>query len=357
MSLPKALTSDPRRALIVKLGHIGDVLVTTPVISALKERWPGLAVDVVVNPGTEAMVAHNPQINQVMVLRRDHAGPLAAAAWHLGFLRRLRRKGYDLSLELAEGDRGAFLSWASGARLRVGFSPKKPRLRGRAFHVLAPRWDDQHHMVEAFLGQVKALGLEPVDTALKFEPGQEGRDKAARLLAQAGLEPGSYVVVHPTSRWMFKSWTPGGNTALINHLADQGLKVVLTSGPDPKELSMVEQIKAKADPGAVALDLSGRLDLYSLGGIIAQARLFAGVDSAPMHMAAALGVPVLTIFGPSGEQMWGPWQAPCEVVVGDCPEHPCGQDGCQSSKVSRCLVEMPAQRLIEAADRLLQRTG
>ena len=85
LSLPKTLTSDPRRALIVKLGHIGDVLVTTPVISALKERWPDLAVDMVVNPGTEAMVVHNPQVNQVMVLRREHAGPLAAAAWHLGF--------------------------------------------------------------------------------------------------------------------------------------------------------------------------------------------------------------------------------------------------------------------------------
>lgn len=354
--MPKALTNDPRRALIVKLGHIGDVLVTTPVISALKERWPNLAVDMVVNPGTEAMVLHNPQVNQVMVLRREHAGPLAAAAWHLGFLRRLRGAGYDLSLELAEGDRGAFLSWVSGSRLRVGFSPKKPRMRGRAFHVLAPRWDDQRHMVEAFLGQVEALGLEPRDTSLKFEPGEQGRAEAARLLAEAGIEPGSYVLVHPTSRWMFKSWTHGGNAALINHLASQGLKVVLTSGPDPKELSMAEQITAQTEPGAVSLDLSGRLDLYSLGGLIAQARLFAGVDSAPMHMAAALGVPVLTIFGPSGEQMWGPWQAPCEVVVGKCPEHPCGRAGCQDSKVSRCLVEMPVQRITEAADRLLQRT-
>ncbi|MCF8043205.1 MAG: putative lipopolysaccharide heptosyltransferase III [Desulfarculaceae bacterium] len=355
--MPKTLTSDPRRALIVKLGHIGDVLVTTPVISALKERWPDLAVDMVVNSGTEAMVAHNPQVNQVLVLRREHAGPLAAAAWHLGFLRRLRGAGYDLSLELAEGDRGAFLSWISGARVRVGFAPKTPRMRGRAFHVLAPRWDDHHHMVEAFLGQVKALGLEPRDTSLKFEPGEDGRAEAARLLAQAGLETGSYALVHPTSRWMFKSWTHGGNAALINHLADQGLKVVLTSGPDPKELAMAEQIKAQAEPGAVALDLSGRLDLYSLGGLIATARLFAGVDSAPMHMAAALGVPVLTIFGPSGEQMWGPWQAPSEVVVGECPQHPCGQAGCEDSKVSRCLVEMRPGRVCEAVDRLLHRTG
>jgi len=357
VSLPKALPSNPRRALLIKLGHIGDVLVTTPVVTALKERWPDLAVDLVVNPGTEAMVAHNPQINQVLVLKRDHAGPLAAAAWHLGFLRRLRGANYDLSLELAEGDRGAFLSWASRARLRVGFRPKTPRLRGRAFHVLAPRWDDEHHMVEAFLGQVRALGLEPRDTALKLEPGTRGRAEAASLLAQAGLEPGGYVVAHPTSRWMFKTWIPEGTAALINYLAAIGHRVVLTSGPDAKEREMVARIKSLAAPGAVALDLSGCLDLYSLGGLIAGARLFVGVDSAPMHMAAALGVPVLTISGPSGEQMWGPWQVPSEVVKGDCAEHPCGRAGCEDSKVSRCLVELPAARVIEAADRLLQRTG
>ncbi|MBU1275947.1 MAG: putative lipopolysaccharide heptosyltransferase III [Proteobacteria bacterium] len=355
--MPIALTSAPRRALVIKLGHIGDVLVSTPVITALKERWPALAVDMVVNPGTEAMVAHNPLLNQVLVLKRGHPGALTAAAWHLGFLRGLRGAGYDLSLELSEGDRGAFLSWASGARLRVGFRPKTPRMRGRAYHVLAPRWDDERHMVQAFLGQAEALGLEPRDTGLKFEPGPQGRAEAARLLAQAGLEPGAYALVHPTSRWMFKSWTPGGNAALINHLAARGLKVVLTSGPDPKEMDLVEQIKAQADPGTVALDLSGRLDLYSLGGLIASARVFAGVDSAPMHMAAALGVPVLTIFGPSGERMWGPWQTRAEVLAGDCPEHPCGRDGCEGSKVSRCLVEMPPERVTEAADRLLQGTG
>jgi heptosyltransferase-3 len=336
--LSKTLTSDPRRALVIKLGHIGDVLVTTPVITALKQRWPDLAVDMVVNSGTEAMVAHNPLINRVLVLRREHSSPLAGAAWQMGFLRGLRRAGYDLSLELSEGDRGAFLSWISGARLRVGFSPKTPRLRGRAYHRLAPRWDDRHHMVEAFMGHLKALGLEPGDTALEFEPGPEGRARAASLLIQAGLEHGSYALVHPTSRWMFKSWTPEGNAALINHLAAQGLKVVLTSG-------------------AVVLDLSGRLDLGTLGGLLATARLFAGVDSAPMHMAAALGVPVLTIFGPSGERMWGPWQVPCEVIVGECLEHPCGRAGCQDGKVSRCLVKLPVQRVTEAADRLLQRTG
>ena len=234
-----------------------------------------------------------------------HANAWAGAAWQVGFLLGLRRTGYDLSLELSEGDRGAFISWASGARLRVGFRPKTPRLRGRAYHLLAPRWDDRQHMVEAFMGHLAALGLEPSDTSLKFEPGEQGPGRSRRVACPGGYRAGLLCLGAPTSRWMFKSWTPQGNAVLIEYLAGQGLKVVLTSGPDAKELALVEQIKAQTDPGAIALDLSGRLDLYSLGGLIATARIFAGVDSAPMHMAAALGVPVLTIFGPSGEQMWG----------------------------------------------------
>ena len=352
-----SLQPAPRRALVIKLGHIGDVLVATPVITALKQAWPELAVDMLVNQGTEAMVAHNPLINKVLVLKRDHVSRLAELSWQAGFLAALRANHYDLSLELAEGDRGAFLSWISGARIRVGFRPKKPRLRGRAYHHLAPRWDDQHHMVQSFLRQVGLLGITPSDTALKFEPGAEARAQAQNLLAQARIGQGAYALVHPTSRWMFKSWTPAGNAGLIQHLTGQGLKVVLTSGPDPKEMALVERIRALLPAGAVALDLAGKLDLYVLGGLIASARLFCGVDSAPMHMAVALGAPVLTMFGPSGEVMWGPWQSESEVLAGDCPEHPCGRDGCDGTKVSRCLEEMPLERVTAAVDRLLQRTA
>ncbi|MCB2226312.1 MAG: putative lipopolysaccharide heptosyltransferase III [Desulfarculaceae bacterium] len=347
----------PRRALVIKLGHIGDVLVASPVATALKEAWPGLAVHMLVNQGTEAMVEHNPLIDKVLVLKREHVSRLAELAWQAGFLAALRSTHYDLALELAEGDRGAFLAWISGAPTRVGFRPKKPRLRGRAFTHLAPRWDDEHHMVQAFLRQVEALGITPKDTALKFEPGAEARAKTNQLLDQAGIGQGEYALVHPTSRWMFKSWTPEGNAGLIAHLAAQGLKVVLTTGPDAKELELVGRIKALTPPEAISLDLSGQLDLYVLGGLIASARLFAGVDSAPMHMAAALQVPVLTMFGPSGEAMWGPWHCPAEVLVGDCPDHPCGRDGCQGSKKSRCLEEMPLERVTQAADRLLAGTA
>lgn len=346
----------PRRALIIKLGHIGDVLVTTPVITALKNTWPELSIDMVVNQGTEAMVRHNPLLNEVLILKREHASSLAALPWHLGFIRGLRGRRYDLALEMSGGDRGAFLAWISGAGLRVGFEPKEPHLRAKAFHRLAPLWDLEHHLVETFQGQLQALGIEAPPGGLSFYPGPEGEARAKQLLAAAGLGHATYALVHPTSRWMFKTWTPAGVAAVMGHLAEAGFKLVLTSGPDPAELEWVRRLKDNLDAQLPLFDISGQLDLYTLGALIKRARMFFGVDSAPMHLAAALGTPVLTIFGPSGESMWGPWQVPAEVVVGACEEHPCGRSGCDGSKISRCLDELEPAVVIAAADRLLGRT-
>lgn len=344
---------NPRRALVIKLGHIGDVLVTTPVFTALKETWPNLNITALVNQGTEAMLQNSPYVDEVIALERNHAGRLAELKYQLGLLRRLRSARFDLSLELSGGDRGAFLSFIAGAGTRVGFAPKKPHVRARAFHVLADATGTQNHVVETFLRQVRVLGIEPGDTRLKLYPDPESRDKAASLLKQHGLEAKRFVLLHPTSRWMFKCWTPEGNAALIRRLGQLGLPVVLTAAPAEKEREFINQVLEQDLGSAKVLNLAGQVDLPLLGALIKEARAFLGVDSAPMHMAAALGTPVLVLFGPSGEKMWGPWQVPAQVLSGDCAERPCGRDGCDGSKISRCLVELPPEKVVAALDRLL----
>jgi heptosyltransferase-3 len=345
---------NPRRALVIKLGHIGDVLVTTPVFTALKETWPGLAITALVNQGTEAMLKNSPYVDEVIALERGHDGRLAGLAYQLGLLKRLRGTRFDLSLELSGGDRGAFLSIAAGAKTRVGFAPKKPHVRARAFHVLADATGTQNHVVETFLRQVRALDIEPDDTALKLYPASTSQAKADALLEDHGLQARRFALLHPTSRWMFKCWTPEGNAALIRRLGEQDLPVVLTAAPAEKERGFVESILEQDLGSAKVVNLTGRVDLPLLGALIQQAKVFIGVDSAPMHMAAALGTPVLVLFGPSGEKMWGPWQVRAQVLTGDCAERPCGRDGCGGSKISRCLVEMPPEKVLAALDRLLE---
>ena len=347
----------PKSALIIKLGHIGDVLVTTPLMAALKQSFPGIRITALVNQGTEAMLSRSRVVDRLLVLRRDAEGFWDKSRSQLGLLADLRREKYDLCLELSGGDRGAFLSLASGARLRVGFKPKEDHVRSRVFHVLTDGSGVNDHMVLVFMRQLSALGLDVEPPGLVFAPGKEAWHRADVILAEHGLAQVGYALVHPTSRWMFKCWTPEGNARVIGHLLERGLKVALTSAPADHELAFAAEIKRclGARAGEVT-DLCGSLNLLELGALIGRARLFFGVDSAPMHMAAALGIPTAVLFGPSGERMWGPWKTPCRVITSRDHCRPCGADGCQGSKVSRCLVEIPAQRVCRDIDGLLEET-
>ncbi|CAO0823276.1 hypothetical protein DFAR_3610023 [Desulfarculales bacterium] len=176
------------------------------------------------------------------------------------------------------------------------------------------------------------------------------------MLAQHGLVAGSYALEHPTSRWMFKTWSPEGNAQVIRHLLGRGLKVVLSAAPQFREMDFLALIRHCLGDTPGVVSLGGRLDLFLLAALIAQARVFFGVDSAPMHMAAALSVPVAVLFGPSGEKMWGPWQVENEVLTLPMDCRPCGRDGCQGSKLSHCLLDITPEAVCQALDRLLVRT-
>jgi heptosyltransferase-3 len=171
------------------------------------------------------------------------------------------------------------------------------------------------------------------------------------LLAAHGLTAKGFIQVHPTSRWLFKSWTEPRNAELLRRLARDGHRILLTSAPDPKERAIVARIVA--DAGVPIVDLGGQLSLREMGAVAARARLFFGVDSAPMHIAAAMGTPVVALFGPSGEKEWGPWRVPHRVVVSDHPCRPCGNDGCGGGKVSECLTTLPVERVYSAINELL----
>jgi heptosyltransferase-3 len=146
--------------------------------------------------------------------------------------------------------------------------------------------------------------------------------------------------------------------ALCDALAAKGWPLVLTSAPDANEKALIAAVAAARNGNAAApaltLDLSGRLSLKELAALTARARLFVGVDSAPMHMAAAMGTPVVAIFGPSGDREWGPWGEGHLVVASQThPCRPCGMAGCNDSKVSACLTSLPVTQVLAACEDLL----
>ena len=163
---------------------------------------------------------------------------------------------------------------------------------------------------------------------------------------------GGFIQLHPGSRWLFKCWPAAQVAELIDRLIGEGERIVLTGAPDPREQTMIDAILGRiAGP---ATNLAGQLGLAELAALTARAKAFVGVDSAPMHIAAAMGTPAVALFGPSGEIEWGPWMSAHRVVTSDAhPCRPCGNDGCGGSKVSDCLTTLPVARVHAALRELV----
>jgi heptosyltransferase-3 len=182
--------------------------------------------------------------------------------------------------------------------------------------------------------------------------GYKADGRIDKLLAAHELADSTYIHIHPASRWKFKCWPVEKMAELIGRLQEDGWAIVLTSAPDPAELAMIEAIQRRlARP---VTSFAGQLSFKEMAALIQRARLFIGVDSAPMHMAAAVQTPTVAIFGPSGEDNWRPWQVLHRVVAStDHACRPCGADGCAGSKISDCLQQLDVDAVHAAALQLL----
>lgn len=346
-----------RRALVIKLRHHGDVLLASPVLSSLKQAAPGCEIDALVFADTAPMLQGHPALHTLHCLGRDwkKLGLLQQLGKELAVLRTLRARKYDLIIHLTDHPRGAWLTrllkprWAVAPQRSKGGKWWKKSFT----HLYRTVGGGRRHTVETHLDALRRLGIRPQGDARKLllVPGDAAEHRIDTLLAEHGLQKKAFIQIHPASRWFFKCWPVGLNAELLQALAARGHQLVLTGAPDPRERDMVAAILARAQ--VPAIDLTGQLSLSELGALTSRARLFVGVDSAPMHIAAAVGTPCVALFGPSGDKEWGPWNVPHSIVTSSHSCRPCGQDGCGGGKVSECLYAISVQQVLQAIDEVL----
>jgi heptosyltransferase-3 len=355
--VPDAITpSDLRRALVIKLRHHGDVLLSAPVFSTLKRIAPQCEIDVLLYADTVPMLDGHPAIARIHRIDRNwkRQGGLAqiGAEWRL--FQGLRERHYDLVVHLTEHRRGAWLTRLLGPRWSVAPRQKSKFWRKSFSHFYPWASNPRRHTVETNLDALRRLGLQPSDDDKKvvLVPGVAAEGRIEALLAEQGLAGRAFAHIHPASRWLFKCWPADRMAQLADALAGRGLAIVLTAAPDPQEQGMIETIRGAMHSPVV--DLSGQLSLKEMAALSARAKLFVGVDSAPMHIAAAMGTPTVALFGPSGDIEWGPWRTAHRIVTSNAhPCRPCGQDGCGGGKISECLTTLPVERVLAACDELL----
>lgn len=344
-----------RRVLVIKLRHHGDVLLTSPVLTVLKNHVPGIEVDALVYHDTREMLSDHPALDRLFTIDRrwKALGPVGQLRAEWAVLRALRARQYDLVIHLTNHKRGAWLTrWL---RPRWAVAPAGPfgKFFARSFtHRYAVVGGNRRHTVETHLDALRRLGLQPLpqERRLVFVADAAARSRVEGLLQAQGVWPGGYLLVHPNSRWMFKTWPTERMAAFIDLLTARGIPVVLTAAPSAEEMQCVEGILARLARPVVSL--AGQLSLKELGAAIASARLFVGMDSVPMHLAAATGVPTVALFGPSGEVEWGPWQVPHRILTQPFSCRPCGKDGCGGGKRSECIDTIVPEAVLAACEAL-----
>ena len=353
----------PRRVLVIVTRRIGDVLLATPVFRSLKRAWPDALIDALVFDGTAGVLAANPDVNHIRTIP-ERPGLLQ----HIVFIAKLFRR-YDLSVSLVAGDRPTLYAYFAG-RKRVGLllPTKKERWKRRLLHQWVPYDLAEKHTVLTHLSLLEPLGVPAVaEVSVAWRSADERRValKLAPLNTANPMYQGRYVVLHLYPKFNYKMWSDTGWLALARWLAAQGLPIVLTGSHDPAEITYVNRLAAQM---ASPLNLAGQLTLAESACVISQALAYVGPDTALTHMAAALGVPTVALFGPTDPLKWGPWPkgfsgdpAPwrrlgdqvagrVSLVQGNAACVPCNNEGCERhiNSFSDCLLALPATRIIHA---------
>jgi heptosyltransferase-3 len=357
--------SIPREVLIIVTRRIGDVLLATPLIRSLKAAWPDTAIDALVFAGTEDIIAANPDVRRILTIA-ERPGLLR----HLGFTLRLARR-YDLALSLVPGDRPTFYAFVAGRR-RLGLllDTRKERWKRPLLNRWIPFDGLNTHTVRMHLALARALGVSlhgaPIATWRN-----EDEDRVNTLL---GANHQSIAVLHTYPKFNYKMWHRDGWIEVASWLAMRGHRIVLSGGKDAAELTYVAELARDMPSGTI--NAAGQLWLSASACLVNRARVYIGPDTALTHLAAALGVPTVALFGPSDPVKWGPWPRDhvpdanpwqrcgsqrignVTLLQGVQPCVPCRLEGCErhTASFSDCLQQLPVARVIAAVDRALEST-
>jgi ADP-heptose:LPS heptosyltransferase len=291
------------RVLVLRLRSLGDCVLTAPALELLHAFRPDLEVAVAAEPRFAAVFEHNPAVAAILE-------PSLAA---------VRRWRPQLAINFHGGARSAWLTRLSGARLRAGFGHYRNRW---AYNILIPR-------AQEILGEERTVHTaEHLASAMFYLGVPPAAIPRARLFGAEKPQRKPYAVLHPFAAAPSKQWPAERFVRLARHLrGGHGLDIVVlgAGGDDFSPFGEFETLRGAP--------------LRQVKGWIAGASLFAGNDSGPAHMAAALGVPALVLFGPSDPRIWGPWRAEAEVL-----------------HAPQGLASLSVESAIEAVDRLRART-
>ena len=295
--------------LLLQLKRIGDLILTMPAMAALRENFPDARLTLVVSNECADLLPAISSADRILVAQRNLSDVAIVVA--------LARERFDYCIDFTRNDRSAFLAFLSRAQKRIVSHrvSDQSKIRARIYNQFVGNRMRDMHTVDYNLALLEPLGVSNASRAVHLELPESAREKANKLRCDSKIG-GHFIIFHPGSARIEKFWDPARWAEVINYAGQNNdVDLVLTSGPSRLEQAHVTEIKTKTRPRIV--DLSRRTDLLTLAALIAQARLLVTVDSAPMHLAAAVQSPQVVLFGPTNPFHWRPRESPALILHGE----------------------------------------
>jgi heptosyltransferase-3 len=358
------LAKTPKRILVILFPVLGDVLLGTPLIRALRLGYPDARIDVLVHVGCRVVLQGNPDLDEVIEIdRRPKLGDYIALA------RRILWR-YDLAVTIPLSDRASLYARAAAKRVVTWVDPGK-RYYGmirRLYSEWGERATGPTHPLQANAYVAELLGL-PYDGQVVAPREPDAADRVGELLEHT---VGPVAILHPGTRMPYKQWHESGWQAVARELQSRGYALVVTGGKAEEELAYIDHLFGEFENLTVA---AGRLRFGDIGELMTRAELFVGVDTSITHLAAAAGTPTVVLFGPEDPRVWGPWpaqrgefSAPLYLSRGDChadnvavvhsslPCVPCRRSGCDDhpNSHSECIDEIQPVRVLRALAQVMR---
>lgn len=353
----------PRTILIVKLSAIGDVVQTIPMAEALRNQFPTAQIDWLVEEDASELLIGHPALNRVLVSRRKYwlsqlrqKGERRLALREIkNFLTTLRSVKYDWVIDNHGLFKSGLMVFLSRGRRKIGFQPSAGIADEGNYFFTRERYRPlsiEKHALERYLDLVRQLGVNVNEPILKFPVSEEVRGKVKGTLAQRGLSLSHLVVIHPLAKWPTKRWPNENFARLAESLLDLGATVVFSGSPE--DCGEIKKIMAIMEDNAQALNLAGQTGLKELAALFSLANLVITTDTGPMHLAAAVQVPLIALFGPTAPWRTGPYGNGHIILRRNLPCSPCFQKKCPTIE---CMNSLPVEEVLAAALKILKISG
>jgi len=297
------------KILVLQLKRIGDLILTTPALFALRQHCPEAHITLAVEESCRDLLEGIASVDATLVFSRRKSN---AKLW-----RKLALASFDVCLDFTGNDRTAFYSVLSKSKERIAFQwVQKSRFRALFYNKLVDSPVRNHHTIDHHLHLLKGLGIDSGPVPITLTVPEWANKKAGQLLEGAGIT-GDFIALHPGTARIEKYWAPERWAEVVEY-CQRELKVpcVITGGKEGFEQSQITAIKSQS----ACADLSGRLDLLTLAALSRRAKLVLSVDSAPMHLAAAFQTPQVALFGPTNPFHWHPRHPKALLVRAGHPE-------------------------------------